>query len=373
MPPFECAILRPEDPRWAAMLGRRHHEFYHWPEYVGLEAKRMGGQPAALWVGGANGAWMLPVVLRNVAEVPGVSLSAAHWRDAVTPYGYPHPLYWVGDADEESYLDDALAALKIFLRSQGIVAVFARCSPLRRLSAAHEKHGHVIAHGPCYWIDLNESAEALRSQMRKNYHYYLKALKRSGVKAHFAPLSQLPAFVGLYQQTMTRIGAAPWYFFDNQYFANLAMALGSSLRLCKVEIGAHALAMGLFVASGGIVQYLFSGSDGQKQHPLSDATKLMIEYVRDWAKEAGLHVFHLGGGFGAREDSLSEFKRGFTRHSSTFYTWRWVVDEDRYATLVAGWERAAGIGAGPIDGYFPAYRKPLPSLRQDTGSSEQAR
>jgi len=357
---FECAILRPEDPNWAAMLARCPHEFYHWPAYVRLEADRMGGEAASLWVSAADGAWLLPVVVRTVANVPGVQPPATYWRDAVTPYGYPHPLYWVEDADEESYLDSALAALRIFLRSQGFVAVFARCSPLRHLSAAHAKQGHVVAHGPCYWVDLSQDADELNAQLRGRYRSYLRALERSGVEARWVSVAaNLSQYVELYYRTMDRVGAASWYYFPRDYFEGLARVLGENLHLCSVGVDNRTSALGLFADSGGVMQYLFSGVDESTGQP--HATKLMMVFVRDWAKAAGLQVLHLGGGIGAADDALSQFKRGFTRHSSIFHTWRWVVDEDRYATLVAGWERAAGMGADPIDGYFPAYRKALPS------------
>lgn len=358
---FDCAILAPGDERWQGMLARCRHEFYHWPAYVQLEAERMGGEAAALWVGRREGAWLLPVVLRSVADVPGVKPPAGRWRDAVTPYGYPHPLSWVEERDEGEFLERALAALQPFLRRHDVVAVFARCSPLRRLAPAHARHGRVIEHGPCYWIDLSQGIAALNAQMRSRYRSYLNALGREGVSARWVSVADhLPSFTRLYYATMDRVGAAAWYYFEPDYFTGLARVLGRELHLCSVEAAERPLAQGLFASTDGVVQYLFSGAEDGAGQP--HATKLMIVFVRDWAKSAGLQVFHLGGGIGARDDALSQFKRGFTRHWSPFRTWRWVVDEERYADLVAGWEGAAGVEADSIEGYFPAYRKVAPRV-----------
>ena len=352
------------------MLERCPHEFYHWPGYVRLEAERMAGEAAALWVGGRAGEWLCPVVLRSVASVPGVQPEAAQWQDAVTPYGYPHPLYWVEHADEAEYLRAALAALQTFLRAHGVVAVFARCSPLRELSAAHASHGVVVDHGPCFWIDLSQDAEELNAQLRGRYRSYLRALARSGARARWVSVAdELSQFIELYYRTMDRVGAADWYYFHPEYFAGLIRVLGGSLHLCSVQMDDRILALGLFAESGGVVQYLFSGADDSAGQP--HATKFMMVFVRDWAKSVGLRVLHLGGGIGARDDALSQFKRGFTRYSSIFCTWRWVVDDDRYATLVAGWEGAVGRPADPVDGYFPAYRKPLPSASSSSSDFGQ--
>lgn len=369
MSSFDCEIVRPGDPRWQAMLSRCPHEFYHWPAYVRLEAERMGGEAAALWVGNREGEWLLPVVMRTVADVPGAESFSARWRDAVTPYGYPHPLHWVEHGDGTEFLGGALAALQTLLRRHEVIAVFARCSPLRHLSPAHASHGQVIEHGPCFWIDLSQDNAELNAQLRGRYRSYLGALTRSGVWARLISTTDgLSKFIELYYRTMDRVRAASWYYFDRGYFEALAQVLGRDLHLCSVQAGDRTLALGLFASSGGVMQYLFSGADDNAGQP--HATKLMMVFVRDWAKAAGLQVLHLGGGIGARDDALSQFKRGFTRHSSTFRTWRWVVNEARYATLVGGWARTAGVEADPIAGYFPAYRKPLPGVCQESPAME---
>lgn len=356
---MKCAILSPGDQRWPALLERCSHEFYHWPGYLELEARRIGGQAAALWVGDQGGEWLLPVVIRSVDRISGIRVPASQWRDAVTPYGYPHPLWYASENSEDAFLGAALSSLQAYLRRVGVVAVFARCSPLRSLPGVFRVHGHVVDHGPCFWFDLSETAEDLQSQLRKGYRYDVNVAKRSGLEAKFTCFqNRLSAFTDLYYRTMGRVGAASWYYFERPYFEQLGGLLGESLRLCEVLTHGGVAAAGLFAVSGGVVQYLFSAVDDRVKQP--NATKLMLVFVRDWAKLAGQRFFHLGGGVGSTSDGLSQFKRGFTKHSSTFKTWRWVVDSDRYSELVKAWEEQAGSPAEPVSGYFPAYRSPIP-------------
>jgi len=318
----------------------------------------MGGTASALWAEDCGREWLLPVVIRPLPVIPGAGAPALPWRDAVSPYGYPHPLTTAGETDVDTFLDEALAAMREFLRSERVLTVFARCSPLMPLAHAYSNHGYVVKHGPCFWLDLTESAEELQSQLRSRYRSYLNALRREGVTAAFIPYSKgLDDFVRLYYRTMDRVGAARWYYFERSYFEELGKLLCDALRLCVVKQGDQLLAAGLFASSGGIVQYLLSGVDERLDQP--HATKLMMIFVRDWGKVAGHRILHLGGGVGGTDDALSQFKRGFTRHFSLFCTWRHVVDAEQYEVRLRAWEQFSGMAADPIEGYFPAYRKPI--------------
>ena len=356
---MRCGLLAPKDPRWLQMLAGTPHEFYHLPGYAELEAARMEGMARAVWVEDSGRQWLLPLVIRPLKGLPGAEEKVAAWHDAVSPYGYPHPLVRAEPAAVESFVRAALAAAQTVLRAEKVLAVFVRCSPLESLAPAYAERGTVVEHGPCYWLDLSESLEALNQQLRKQYRNYLNALRRQGVEAVWVPFSEgVGTFLDLYYRTMDRVGAARWYYFSRAYFEHLASLLGENLWLCEVRKQEQVLASGLFAASGRTVQYLFSGVDERLGQP--NATKLMIVEVRDRARTTGYRFFHLGGGVGGAEDGLALFKRGFTRHASVFRSWRWVVDAERYQALVRAWEQAAGMPTEGLTGYFPAYRKPLP-------------
>ena len=67
---------------------------------------------------------------------------------------------------------------------------------------------------------------------------------------------------------------------------------------------------------------------------------------------------HLGGGVGAAEDSLFNFKAGFSQKRHAFSCWKWVVNEGAYdeiASSVREHQRLAGLRPSASN-YFPAYR-----------------
>jgi hypothetical protein len=153
---------------------------------------------------------------------------------------------------------------------------------------------------------------------------------------------------------MTFRSADPSYFFDRSYFEDLRRCLGPHLHLCAVRApGGELAAAGLFTEMGDLMQFHLSGT--AEAHRRAGPAKLMLIHMRDWARERGLRILHLGGGVGCREDSLSFFKQGFSKLRSRFQTLRLVLDPAAYATLA---DRRGAAGAGPDEGFFPAYRRP---------------
>lgn len=88
--------------------------------------------------------------------------------------------------------------------------------------------------------------------------------------------------------------------------------------------------------------------------------KTLMDFVRWWAKERGNQTLHLGGGLGGREDALFDFKAGFSEGRYPFRTWRVVADEVAYRALGDDWASRHGAASDGAEGFFPAYRKPVP-------------
>src|ERR1043165_1391228 len=138
-------------------------------------------------------------------------------------------------------------------------------------------------------------------------------------------------FIDIYEETMRRVSADNSYFFGSDYFATLAEGLGEKLQLFVAMAEGQVVAGGLFTLSGGIAQYHLGGT---RDAFLSlSPTGLIFDTVRLWARENSAHVLHLGGGVGAKEDSLFHFKAGFSDRRHMFHTWRWVVVPEIYRQL----------------------------------------
>jgi len=115
---------------------------------------------------------------------------------------------------------------------------------------------------------------------------------------------------------------------------------------------------GLFTLCAGIVQYHLGGTrdSAVKLSPMM----LVLETVRNWANENRAHTFHLGGGVGAKPDSLFQFKARFSQQRHSFTTWRWIIAPEAYRELSLQkdrWNSECGLQAISAS-FFPAYRCP---------------
>ena len=350
---MQVDLLTASAPEWTGLLGDVEHDVYHLPGYVelsaALEEPRERPEARAIIAREGRRALLLPIVLRDIPGADGL-------RDAVSPYGYPGPLF-LGGIDT-AFGAAASAAIVARLREAGVVSLFVRTHPLlNRDLGGLASAGTIVEHGETVSIDLTASTEAIWSATQSGHRNEINRAIRAGAHAHLDPeWAHEAAFVDLYRATMHRLGASARYLFGLDYVRSLRAVLGPRLHLCVVELDGALAAAGLFTETCGIVQYHLSGSDPAfaRQSP----TKLMLHYIRGLMKERDNRVLHLGGGLQGAEDSLFRFKAGFSNQRQPFRTWRVVVDPDRYAALA----RATHPGTDPADasGFFPIHRRDAP-------------
>jgi hypothetical protein len=340
--PMRASLLGVDSQRWIDVLAAAQHDFYHLPAYVALNARQIGGDAAALMVEGKSAAMLLPIIIR---PTPGGG------RDATSPYGYPGPI--VTGLHDPEFVSDAMSEAVRLLAREGFVSLFVRFHPLLNLAPRCDV-GTIMFHGNTIAIDLDQDDAELWQETRDDHRREIRKAIRAGYRVYEdQAMAQYPRFVELYRQTMMRVGAAPFYQFDEAYFASLREALGPRLHLIVVETDGEVASASLQVETCGIVQDHLAGTD-ERLNQLAPS-KLLIHFARAWARERGNRWLHLGGGLGARPDSLLMFKAGFSRRQLPFHTLRAVVDDREYRRLVRDCNPAADPTA--LDGFFPAYRR----------------
>ncbi|MGO8689424.1 MAG: GNAT family N-acetyltransferase [Thermoguttaceae bacterium] len=334
------------------------HDFYHLPGYLRLSAENEGGSAQAFVADDGQHRLFVPLIVRPI-DLNGAA--GGTLCDATSPYGYPSPLLAGGRSEEErtAFLDRALESLLAALQERRVVSLYLRLHPLLPLpQEPFRRQGTLVRHGETVFVDLTQSEEEWWRQTRSQYRRYINHTKQLGYVAEIDQhWSRFDEFFDLYTETMHRVNADPYYFFSRGYFHQLRDALGDRLHLCIVRFGESLACAGTFSEVCGIVQAHLGGRREEK--PTVAPTKLMMHFIRCWAKERGNRVFHLGGGLGAKNDSLFFYKCGFSSLRGEFLTWRAVLRADTYQALVAQWPRITGVQTEFADDFFPAYRWPL--------------
>ncbi|WP_138498135.1 peptidoglycan bridge formation glycyltransferase FemA/FemB family protein [Nostoc sp. PA-18-2419] len=354
---MDFKIVSLSDPLWLEILEKLNHDIYHLPEYVNLEAKRINAIPEAILIFENEKILFLPYLLRCVNNLFVTKLEIPLIWDIVSPYGYPGILLSQAAANTPEFLQLAVNQLIAGLRDRQVCSAFFRLHPILNQGLNEVLPlGLSQVTGETVSVDLSLSTSEIWHQTRPEHRNHINRCKRNGFTARIVKLEEyLDKFISIYNETMNRVEAKKYFYFDNDYFHNLAK-LNKNIYLCLVEFNNQIACAGIFTECCEIVQYHLGGTKNEflKQAP----SKLMFDYVRFWAKECGNKFLHLGGGVGSAKDSLYNFKAGFSKQKHPFLTLRLITDIEKYNSLVE--LQANYLKTKPKNllesNFFPAYR-----------------
>ena len=334
-----AALAELEATEWEALLGRLGvAETYFRAGYLESASLLGQGSPRFLWQRGEEGHVLFPCLVREAPE--GL-------RDVSTPMGYGGP-FAVG---EQPPVEAFFAAYEAWCAENGVVATFARFHPVLANHRLAQGRWHLerVGTSVAWRVDGRTPDELLagmgahhRRVVRKGLAGEVRTTVESGPRI-------LDPFVSLYVDTMRRRGASPFYFFPDEYWAQLTATLGASLVRGDAWMDGELVAGVLALASPPILHYHLGASSERGQ--ALGANHLLFWRLASWAAERGFSVFHLGGGVGGVEDSLYEFKRRFDPGAGLPACLGKAVHDE------AAYRRLTGSATVDYAGYFPAYRR----------------
>jgi hypothetical protein len=340
---IDAVLLDPADLRWTKTLERYPHDVYQRPEWAVASEVIDGGRAQALVVTSGAYALLIPLIARPLGD--------GLW-DAISPYGYG------GVLGDDAFIPTAIGHAEEHLRSLGCVSWFLRLHPI--LNATWRGGpGDTVAAGRTVSIDLRRSETDHWAETRSGHRSDITRARRAGVTVELdRECKKIDEFADMYSATMRRVAASSYYWFGRNYFRQLCGVLGAQLRLYIALLDGRMIGASMFLVSESsrIVQYHLSASSASFRG--LQPSKVILNAARDWGRKHGFGYLHLGGGVGSRDDSLLQFKLGFSRNTHVYKTYRAVVDVAEYSRLTES--------AFPPDGgdYFPLYRR-LPEGDRD--------
>ncbi|HLP82336.1 MAG TPA: acetyltransferase, partial [Nitrosomonas sp.] len=342
-----------------------NYDFYFLPSYNELEQKRTGSKAGLFVYEEESHLIAIPLLFRKVENSKILTQEAENLNDCSSVYGYAGPIASSPNLPM-SVIHNFQKELRDAMYARSVISVFTRLHPLMAQSHLLGELGVLLQGGRTVSVDLSLSEEKQQSLYRENHIRDIKKLKKCGVEIFIDnSWSYLDAFIQMYYETMQRVHATPEYAFDTQYFNGLRdLKNGKSYLIFCSRLG-ELIAGGIFIECNGILEYHLGGTPDKyvKYAPM----KMLLDGARSLGTSLGLQIFHLGGGVGSEEDSLFNFKLGFSDRTHDFLTWRWIVDQARYNALC---EIVLGVGktdlvVNPRMGYFPAYRKMINQDKAD--------
>jgi len=285
-------------------------------------------------------------------EIP-ILLGSVRYFDIVTPYGYGGPVMTGCAPEHRGELEEAFAeAFAAYCEGEGIVSEFIRFHPVMGNALDFEKSYEVRYLRDTVGTSIAAYDDPVQAEFSASARKNIRKALRNGVEFRVTRgPKDLREFQRIYFATMDRNHADSFYYFNEQYFAQLLESFGERLLLVEALFEDEVIGMELQFVYNDLIHTHLSGTY-EAFHHLSPVYIMQYATVL-WAKEHGISLIHGGGGrSNSPDDNLLRFKQQFARQTSfSFYSGQKIWNEEVYKKLCNEANTAV------TNEFFPAYRK----------------
>lgn len=338
--------------RWNAILSEiGSYTYYHLPAFHRQAEIRSGATVIMPVFREGKYVMAFPMMIRSIDMPEGID-AANGYIDASSAPGLIGPLVSAPTVPED-IRHSLMQQMHQFFEDHHILSVYGRLNSFLSQNDFLRGYGEIQESGIEVSLDTTRPRDEQYSSYISNHRRQIQKLKKQGFVCVQGGIEYLDDFLGIYYNTMDRVGATQVYYYEKSYFEFLLNEMPDIMRFIVCKDADTIAAIGLFVECNGIVHYLYGGT-APGYLPISPS-KLMLDSAREWANDIGAHTFHLGGSTDPR-GPLYQFKMGFGGREHIYSTWRYTVNQPVYDNLCRQAAEYAGIEPG--DSYFPAYRDP---------------
>jgi sugar O-acyltransferase (sialic acid O-acetyltransferase NeuD family) len=343
-------------------------DFYHTLEYHLICEENGEGKPILFAYQDSICRIALPLLLRPIHNEEWFLKDHKEAFDVTSVYGYTGPLVSEKDVPSES-VEQFSISLMTALRELHVVTLFSRLHPLIDIGIFFNNDFNRRIIGETVSIDLSIPSESQVAQFSDNHKRGIKKLTKEGFQC-FEDVNQsyLDDFIQIYIETMNRVSADPLYYFPREYFLKLFEKLHDKMHLFICKKDDEIVCAGIFSLCNNIIQYHLGGTRNSylKYSPM----KLLFNNVREWGINNHASTFHLGGGLGSSQDSLFQFKAGFSKRRHEFAVFEKIISIDEYKLLCdarADYNKKNNLQI-INESYFPQYRSKAKTISMDSNA-----
>lgn len=328
-------IINSGDKCWNEYINRLplpKQDIYYTAQYYEMNAQSKNVQPQLFVYNDIKGNFGIYPFLKY--KIVHTNLKGIFY-DIESAYGYGGPIISCEDEEfrvafEQNFID--------YCCNAKIIAEFVRFHPLIKNESVFRHDINVEHNRTTIWIDLTKPLDEIWMQdiSTKNRNIIRKC-EKNGLLVERS--DNYEEFIQIYNETMNRVGAGSFYYFENKYYELIRN--NKQYILFNVKEGSETIAAAIFMRYGDYFHYHLSGSRKEKLK-LSPNNILLWEAIK-FAKKSGYKKMHFGGGLtNASQDSLFRFKRNFSEQSADFYIGKRIHNLKVYDQLINDWEKLHG-------------------------------
>jgi serine/alanine adding enzyme len=354
-------ILHPNVPQDRALWNEigNHIDVYYTAEYASLFADVEDGVARAyLFEDGAGNLVLYPFVCRELSALEYLGEQAGDLLDIITPYGYGGPVYVGSDGCRATVMRAFRRSFHQYSLDESIVAEFVRYHPLLRNHLYEDDSVDTTVIRTTVTMQVAPDEHTAMDRLPAKTRNMVRRAVGAGVTVEAIPTPgsrALEDFVRLYDATMARRHADPFYFFSAEVVRGIFQRMPETATLFVAYSRDGTPVSGALVLRGGrdgrYIHYHLAGSDPDQMPP--GTNNLLIFRAAIWGASVGATEFHLGGGY-SEGDSLFRFKSGMSRERRGFAIGRVIHSQYQYDRLVS--IARTRVGERDSSGFFPLYR-----------------
>ena len=306
-------------------------DVYYLHAYMAAMAQHGDGEPLLLYFEGEKSRMCYSVHKRDIAQMDAFRqmLPAGTCHDITTPYGYGGPLTQ-GDFDETEQKNFSRKFLE-YCRENHIVTQFVKFHPLMQNQSAFAALGEVQEVKYTIMMDIRDPERILVNMDPKNRNVIRKA-QHSGCEIFWDHGENLDTFIDIYELTMNRLEAKPYYYFSREYYSYLLSHMQENIMVFYCKKDDRIISAAIFFYNDQYMHYHLSGTLPEFRQ--FAPTNLLLYEAALWGSRRGISQMHLGGGVGIN-DSLFGFKKQFNRNGFLqFCIGRTIADPEAYERLL---------------------------------------
>lgn len=307
------------------LFPRERRDIYYHEDYLRLYETGDGKALCLICIDG-DSMMLMPFIRRTVGG----------GYDYESAYGYGGP---ITNSDDPDWTRNAYMAIHDYMKDEGYICGLTRFHPLLDNYLIPEDYSsdvlfdrHTIA------IDTSSAPEEIWSQqISSKCRNMIRKAEKNGleyiVDREYAYLDE---FMRLYFETMDRLNADRFYYFDREYFDAVQRDLRDNSFLGIVKKDGQVICGAIFLYSDCYGHYHLQGSD--RRYSGMAAGNYLLWKVACTMHDMGIVLFHLGGGTSGQEDDpLYKFKAAFGREIRDFYIGKEIYDTPAYESLCEEW------------------------------------
>lgn len=322
-------ILHTEDEKWdyyVRLLPLELQDIYYFRKYHQLYEKKGYMAELFVYIEGED----IGIYPYMKTEVNRPYLEKRYY-DIETVYGYGGPL---ANNKTEGFIRRFEKEFDEYCETNDIVAEFVRFHPVIKNEHLFNEI-NVIHNRKTVLLDVSKEVDDIwMNQVSTQNRNIIRKCYKNGLCVEQS--TDYDEFKKIYEETMNKVGADDFYYFDTNYYKK--MSVSSDFYLLGVKYDNKYIAMGIFMQCGEYFHYHLAGS--RKEYLKLSPNNLLLWEAIKYANKNGSHYMHFGGGLtDSEEDSLFRFKSKYSKESLDFYIGKKIIKKDIYDLLIDEWEK----------------------------------